>query len=730
MFGRYVLGLVLGAIAIAALGGAARSWRRNLLPGWKGAPARLAEAVMVLAAVVCISEVLGVSHQFRLGPIEAAFVVVGLVCWYLARRTYKGLPAAHVESSEAQAGAQRGAHSRARPNGRRENVVAVLVTAIVVADWSTRTVDAIHHGMTTVDTLWYHLPFAARWVQDGSIGPLHFVDTGNFATFFPASSEIFHAVGILFMGNDVLSLFLNTAWLALALLAGWCIGRPFGVPQITLIATAAVMATPGLVTTQPGGAYDDIVGLALLLAAVAILVSAGNSMGATTAGQIGVAAAAAGLAVGVKYTFLVPVAALTVGVIVWSFGKVRLPRSGLWLLVLFVTGSFWYLRNWVLVGNPLPSLTKLGPLRLPGPAAVTATQTVAHFLVNGHVWSAWYLPGLRLSLGPVWWLLLALVASGIVLGVLRGAGSLVRIVAVTGAVSIVAYLFTPQILTIVSVPVFFAVNLRYSSPGLVLGAIALPLAPLLRKPHFRWWLIGAFTVVVVATQFDASIWPTDLTATRFIAPVSGIDSIIGLLLGVLVAVTGIALVLSNTALDLRNPLLSAPLSLLAVVLLVVGGFELQQFYLTHRYTDSTIYSWGQRQQRARIGVYGFELYLQYPFYGSKNSNYVQYIGESGSRGSYTTITTCPTWRRVIDNYRFAYVVLGTNPVPHRAEAVQGSSPQVRWTQADPNARLLIRQISYVGSENNTASEDVVQPGFVSFSVFRINGALDPATCSP
>ena len=38
------------------------------------------------------------------------------------------------------------------------NVLAVLVVSLVVADWSTRTVDAYHHGMTTVAPLWYHLP--------------------------------------------------------------------------------------------------------------------------------------------------------------------------------------------------------------------------------------------------------------------------------------------------------------------------------------------------------------------------------------------------------------------------------------------------------------------------------------------------------------------------------------------------------------------------------------------
>ena len=83
--------------------------------------------------------------------------------------------------------------------------------------------------------------------------------------FFPANSELIHGLGILLMGNDVLSPLVNIGWLALALLAGWCAGRPFGVGAVTLTGVSALMATPNIVATQPGGGYDDIVGLALLL---------------------------------------------------------------------------------------------------------------------------------------------------------------------------------------------------------------------------------------------------------------------------------------------------------------------------------------------------------------------------------------------------------------------------------------------------------------------------------
>ena len=87
------------------------------------------------------------------------------------------------------------------------------------------------HGtavFTTPDSLWYHLPVAARFAQDGSIYRLHYVDAGSLTVFYPATSELVHAAGMIFLGNDFASLLLNMGWLSLALFAAWCIGWRFG----------------------------------------------------------------------------------------------------------------------------------------------------------------------------------------------------------------------------------------------------------------------------------------------------------------------------------------------------------------------------------------------------------------------------------------------------------------------------------------------------------------------
>ena len=142
----------------------------------------------------------------------------------------------------------------------------------------------------------------------------------------------------------------------LALLAGWCIGRPYGVAPVTICGVAALLVTPGLVATQPGGAYDDIVGLALLLSSAALLVTAAHGVPSNRLAGQAIAALAAGLAMGTKFTFVAPVGALTVGIWVLARRGRRWTETGVWLLLVIVTGGFWYLRNLIIVGSPLPSL--------------------------------------------------------------------------------------------------------------------------------------------------------------------------------------------------------------------------------------------------------------------------------------------------------------------------------------------------------------------------------------
>lgn len=99
--------------------------------------------------------------------------------------------------------------------------------------------------------------------------PAPFTQADPFVAYYPANSELLHGLGIVLFHNDFLSPFLNVGWLGVGLPAAWCTGAPWKAERGTLIAGCLVFALPILSLTQPGDAFNDAPGLAMLLAAVA-----------------------------------------------------------------------------------------------------------------------------------------------------------------------------------------------------------------------------------------------------------------------------------------------------------------------------------------------------------------------------------------------------------------------------------------------------------------------------
>jgi hypothetical protein len=722
--GRYLLGVLLAGAALLPVYAACRSWVRLLLPVWTATLARLAEIVLVLATVTLVAEVLGTVGLLKTGPTTASLSIVGAVGWWAARRR----DAVSLASREIPPAEQ------PRPIGRLPVgalLVAVVVTSVVVADWSGPTIAALHHGVSGVDTLWYHMPFAARFAQTGSITALHYVDAEPVTVFYPAGSELLHALGIVFFGSDFLSPLLNMGWLALALLAGWVVGRPFGVAPVTLTGVAVLLATPGMVATQAGSAYTDVVGLALLASSVALMVNSARPGSSFVTPGLAVSALAAGLALGTKFTLIAPVAALTAGIILIAPRRSRLRQGGTWTALVLLTGSFWYLRNLIRAGSPLPSLhLSLGPLSLPSPHVSTPTADVGQYLLNGSVWHRYFLPGLRLSLGPLWWAILVCAAAGSLLIALSRSSRDRRMLGVVAIVSAIAFVYSPQFLGFPDAPIYFVYNLRYSAPALLIGLLLLPLSPAVLRRGLRWWVLGVLAATLLLTQLDPTIWPTSLLTQRFAVPASGVDSLLGGLVGITVLALGSTAVLlrrspSPWRLTPAKTLRLTQASVLGCVALVVVGYFLQRLDLAHRYVNAepmpAIYDWARGKSQVRIAIDGPLVQLQYPLYGDDLSNYVQYVGRQGTHGAFTSIKDCASWRRAINQSHYSHILVASDLEPTRAEAFAHPSPVYSWTATDPATTVIMRETSSHISPPT--------PGYVVFSVFRVHGRLDPDRCS-
>jgi hypothetical protein len=290
--GSYILGVVLLAVLALSLGFSAVCLRRRLMPEWDGAPGLLVEAILGVALLIWLSELLGVLNLFYTGTLVASALVFAAAVAFgprvLSRRHppatappagEASLPEGGVdlgdrpeEQLHRRGGGTKSATGPAGPGAM--SLVAVAVIAVVFAHWGLTTADALNRGIFNFDSLWYHMPFAAEMAKSHSVTGLHYTETVFTNWFYPQNSELLHSVGILLTHRDTLSLFLNFGWLAIAFLAAWCIGRPYGRGPLTVVAAGVLLECHTLVVREPGAAKNDLMAAALLLAAIAILVNA------------------------------------------------------------------------------------------------------------------------------------------------------------------------------------------------------------------------------------------------------------------------------------------------------------------------------------------------------------------------------------------------------------------------------------------------------------------------
>ncbi len=264
--------------------------------------------------------------------------------------------------------------------------MTVGVIAVVFAHWGLTTKDALDRGIFNFDSLWYHMPFATEMAKSHSVTGLHHTDTVFANWFYPQNSELLHAVGILLTHRDTLSLFLNFGWLAIAFLSAWCIGRPYARGHLAVVAAAILLECHTLVVREPGAAKNDLMAAALLLAAIAILINAWASRenGAEDAADgvlrpgwpLAAAGLAIGLAVGTKSTALAMAAALTLAVVMLAPAGAGPPPPAGGSLAALAGGGYWYLRNLIATGNPLPQVEqpRARPATAPGAPAERAAR--------------------------------------------------------------------------------------------------------------------------------------------------------------------------------------------------------------------------------------------------------------------------------------------------------------------------------------------------------------------
>jgi hypothetical protein len=569
-------------------------------------------------------------------------------------------------------------------------LIALAIAGIALLNFVLEAKTKLSTGMTGFDSTWYHGPFAAGFFQSGDTWEVHFIAPQFLAWFYPANGEIFHAAGMLAFGRDVLSPLLNVGWFVGCLVACWCIGRPYRVAPWSLALGAIALSVPAL-ADQAGEARNDIVGIFFLLAGVTVMVNAwggdegtekrlgGEGRGAGVGAYL-VVGLAAGLAVGTKLNFLLPAAVLVVGLALVAPRGARGRSLLAAALAAMAGGGYWYLRNLVHSGSPLPWIHHLGPIDLPAPEQALGgreAHSVLDYLGNGSVWSDWFLPGLHSGLWILWPLLLLAALAGLVLAAVQVRGAFVDqedtkapcggvalgIAGLVGLATALAWLIAP---TSASgrdgMPRGFESGLRYLAPALVLGLALLPTVP---------------TVASLLSRFGGR---------RSFVPDSDTK-------------------------DRRAPRrLAWGLSLAAAGLVAIAvGYPVQRHYLESRYEDPTFtapglnaaFAWARDVSGARIATTSTR---QYPLFGTDLSNHVQYLGIEQPHGGFEPPSNCRQYLHLLNEGNYDYVVATKD----RLEPGKPSyPPQAAWTKA-AGAKTILKKPPTV--------------------VFKLTDPLEPSTC--
>jgi hypothetical protein len=729
--GRYLLGAVelLALVGFAWIG--ASRVRRRWLPEVGGEVGFLASAVLATALLIWVAEVLGTVSLFKPVPYLLSVAVVGLVLWRFAPSAGSApMGGAHRAQAKPSTVGDIGATGPA--GGARPSLIATVISLVIAGIAIGHFVSGMKlrlgTGMTGFDSTWYHGPFAAGFFQSGNTIDLHFIAPQFLAWFYPANSEVVGAIGMLAFHRDLLSPLLNLGWLLGCLLACWCIGRAFRVAPWSLALGAIALSVPAL-GDQAGEARNDIVGIFFLLAAMAIALNAAAAAGGIrrpnrlavrsadspgdgaegeglTTGALRVVGLAIGLAAGTKLNFLLPAAVLVLGLTALA------PRGGRWRTLLcsggmaLAGGGYWYLRNLIHTGNPLPWIHHLGPINLPAPEQALGgreAHSIFSYLTNGSVWSDWFLPGLHGGLWIIWPVLGLAALAGVVLAIVPWARSRTTgrraenpsdspvfgpstsgVLAVTGLVGLaaaVSWLVSPTSASGPDgMPRGFESGLRYLTPALILGLALLPTVPPFRALAARLASLGP-------KLGERPVPPERL----HLGPDSGPNR-------------------RSTVEEDRIPRRwVAAIVAAAVLVAVVVGYPVERHYLQNRYRDPSFttpgldaaFAWARDVSGARIATTSTR---QYPLFGTDLSNRVAYVGVDRPHGGFEEAWNCRQFRRLINEGDYDYVVATRD----RIEAGKPAYPeQAAWT-AGPNAEVVLKKKPTV--------------------VFRIKGTLDPKTC--
>jgi hypothetical protein len=644
--GAYLYGAAqLAVTLIAALTAGAVVVRRRLHP--LGGAARVVAWLLIATAVIELAHLLPLAAGVLVRPLPALLAAAAagaLAAW---------LPAA------PRAGAAADPEPVTWPSW---TWLPAIVAAGAVAAASVGYVHALaYREFQVVDTLAFHLPGVASWIQRGSLWHVSQFLPYQFQGYYPDGGDVMLLAAALPWHSDFAVRFVDLPFMAMCALATYALAVELRAPRQAAATFAVVVPALPIVALS---AYEGELPDAVMYATFAAGLLFGMRWARTRAREdLLLAALGLGLCFGVKWYSLSTIAVVVLVALAVELARRRplaaIARDGAVVLAgLLALGGVWLLRNWIAGGNPfMPE-----PVHLAGVNVFSAPddffRRVSGFTIfdyvghpgDGHIWSAYILPGFHDALGGFAYVLPAAVVLALV-AVRAGQGprdGRPYVLLAAGALVSVVYFATPySALGVRGLPLGVLFNARYWVPALLCVA-----------PAGAWACGRLPRPVGIALQLAVTWAVLDSLDRGFTRPDSS-DIRFGAL-AVLLAVAVLAVARATRG---RPRAAWAAGAALAVLLAALAGRHQQRVFLAQRYTDID----AALQQISRdpavhrvalVGVWdGNGLYPTLPAFGPRLGNRVDYVGPTagGALGQYGD---APSLEAALRRGRYDTVILG------------------------------------------------------------------------
>jgi hypothetical protein len=458
----------LGGASIVVIEAAAAifvAWRvsRSLVESGGSPTLRL-----VTAFVIGLTQILGV--QMLCAAVDALYVPVVLVLHLgIALVVWTRVPA--LDRSE---------RTNQRLDARSISLWAVLAFAAIVAILMSTRVPS------DPDSVQYHIPNAASWLQVHNLWHLPATNPGYFTNGYPSDGELITSWIIQPLHQAQWSAWPSLPY-GIAILAGAALVSEElgGSPTYGLLAGAAVLLSPLSWTAQIGTAFTDWISLGGLIMAVGLVLHARTRLEWRWTLLAGLAL---GIAVGSKDTALLP------AVLVIALGVATLPRTrrirgcALMLAGVAALSGIWFVRDAIQTGNPLyPEPVRVAGRTFlhggVGPVTAWSSSVLRDlFTANGSALKIW-VETFAVWIGPA-----VILCAGAVLCLTRWKRRNIRtLIAAMAGIWFIFYLATPYTGPS-SFPLLIASQVRY-------GLSAMTLAAVCASVESRWWRAVAWIAV-------------------------------------------------------------------------------------------------------------------------------------------------------------------------------------------------------------------------------------------